>query len=94
MGFTPTEFKKTLFGQFHSNTPLEIEEIDGNSWSIKDPSASISLEVRIENAPPRKLSTIVSLPVLNTEFTFIEITDIQQKEFMRTFFKYFHKGGG
>ena len=97
MGYTPLEFKKALLGQFNSNTSYTIthlgSEKESESWSIEDQSESILIEVSIAVGPPRKIA-LLTLPVLNTDFTFKQITEIQQKEFMRTFFKYFHKGGG
>lgn len=93
MGYTPIEFKKALLGQFNSNTAYEITELGENSWSIQNLSESISIEVKIAVAAPRKIA-MLTLPVLNTDFSFIEITDTQKKEFIKTFLKYFHKGGG
>ena len=93
MGYTPLEFKKALLGQFNSNTPFEITELEPDSWSIQNLSESILIEVKIAVGPPRKIA-MLTLPVLNTEFTFKQITESQKKEFMKTFFKYFHKGGG
>ncbi len=97
MGYTPLEFKKALLGQFNSNTAYTITNIESvagvESWSIEDQAESISIEVSIVVGPPRKIA-LLTLPVLNTDFTFKQITEAQQKEFMRTFFKYFHKGGG
>lgn len=93
MGYTPLEFRKALFGQFNSNTPFAINDIGTDSWSIEDVDESISLEVSIAVGQPRKIA-MLTLPVLNTEFNFKQITEPQEKEFMRLFFKYFHKGGG
>ena len=93
MGYTPLEFRKALLGQFDSNTNFTIKEIGVDSWSIEDAQESISIEVRIAVGPPRKIA-LLTLPVLNTEFTFKQISESQEKEFMKTFLKYFHKGGG
>jgi len=93
MGYTPLEFRKALLGQFNSNTSFTINEIATDAWSIEDSDASISIEVSIEIGKPRKIA-LLTLPVLNTEFHFKQISEIQKKEFMKTFFKYFHKGGG
>ncbi len=93
MGYTPPEFKKALLGQFNSNTPYVITEIGSDSWSIENSSESIAIEVSIAVGKPRKIA-MLTLPVLNTDFAFKKITEAQQKEFMKTFFKYFHKGGG
>ena len=93
MGYTPLEFKKALLGQFDSNTNFTIKEIGNDAWSIEDLDKSISVEVTIAVGTPRKIA-LLTLPVLNTEFNFKQITDVQDKEFMKTFFKYFHKGGG
>ncbi len=93
MGYTPLEFRKALLGQFDSNTNFSIKEIGTDSWSIEDIDESIYIEVSIVVGTPRKIA-LLTLPVLNTEFIFKQITEIQEKEFMKTFFKYFHKGGG
>ena len=97
MGYTPPEFKKALLGQFNSNTPYSITELfsdsSSGSWSIENPAESISIEVSIVIGPPRKIA-MLTLPVLNTDFVFKQISESQQKEFMKIFFKYFHKGGG
>jgi len=93
MGYTPKEFRKVLLGQFYSNTIFEINEIATDSWSIENTVALISIEISIEVAPPRKIA-MLTMPVLNTEITFKKITETQLEEFMKTFFKYFHKGGG
>lgn len=93
MGYTPLEFRKALLGQFNSNTPYTISDLGPDSWSIENSSESILIEVSIAIGEPRKIA-MLTLPVLNTDFTFKKITESQQKEFMKTFFKYFHKGGG
>ncbi len=93
MGYTPPEFKKALLGQFNSNTPYTITELSPESWSIENQSESISIEVSIAIGSPRKIA-MLTLPVLNTEFIFKQISESQQKVFMKIFFKYFHKGGG
>jgi len=93
MGYTPLEFKKALLGQFNLNTPYSITDLGSEKWSIENSAESISIEVSIAVGPPRKIA-MLTLPVLNTEFIFKQITGSQQKEFMKTFFKYFHKGGG
>jgi hypothetical protein len=53
----------------------------------------MSIEIRITVAEPRKIA-MLTLPVLATEFSFITATESQQNDFLKTFFKYFHKGGG
>ena len=93
MGYTPQEFKKALLGQFDSNTNFTIKEIGKDAWSIEDTDESISIEVRIAVGKPRKIA-LLTLPVLDTEFNFKQISKPQEKEFMKTFLKYFHKGGG
>lgn len=93
MGYTPLEFRKALLGQFDSNTNFTIKEIGVDTWSIEDAAESISIEVSIAVGPPRKIA-LLTLPVLNTEFNFKQITEAQEKDFMKTFLKYFHKGGG
>lgn len=101
MGYTPLEFKKALLGQFNSNTAYTITKLEPSlgsaveteSWSIEDKSESILVEVSIAVGAPRIIA-LLTLPVLNTDFVFKKITETQHKEFMKTFFKYFHKGGG
>ena len=93
MGYTVPEFKKALLGQFNSNTSYVISEIATDSWSIVDARENISIEVSIAVGPPRKIA-MLTMPVLNTDFDFKQITETQHTEFMKTFFKYFHKGGG
>jgi len=93
MGYTPIEFRKALFGQFDSNTNFTINEIGNDAWSIEDLAESIYIEVSIAVGKPRKIA-LLTLPVLNTEFNFKQISETQEKEFMKTFLKYFHKGGG
>lgn len=93
MGYTPVEFRKALFGQFDTNTNFSIKEMGVDTWSIEDRAESISMEVNIVVGKPRKIA-LLTLPVLNTVFNFKQITEAQEKEFMKTFFKYFHKGGG
>lgn len=93
MGYTPMEFRKALFGQFDSNTNFTIKEIGVDAWSIEDANEAIDIEVRIAVGKPRKIA-LLTLPVLNTEFDFKQLNSSQEKAFMKTFFKYFHKGGG
>jgi len=93
MGYTPLEFRKALFGQFDSNTNFTIKEIGIDAWSIEDSDDSFFIEVKIAVGEPRKIA-LLTLPVLNTEFNFDKINEHQQKDFMKTFLKYFHKGGG
>ncbi len=63
------------------------------AFFLYDDAVGGTNEVRIAVAPPRKIA-MLTLQVLNTDFDFKQITETQQKEFMKTFFKYFHKGGG
>jgi len=93
MGYTPPEFKKALLGQYNSNTSYTITATAENAWSIEDVEESISVAVKIAVGAPRKIA-LLTLPVLNTEFTYIDMSEAQIKAFMKTFFKYFHKGGG
>ena len=51
------------------------------------------IEVSIVVGEPRKIA-MLTMPVLHTTFDFKQISETQENEFIKTFFKYFHKGGG
>ncbi len=93
MGYTPAEFEKTLIGQFNSNTSYQVKQLTHNHWSLSHVNESFDVEVKIASAKPRKIA-MLTLPVLDTEFSFINASESQQQELLKTFFKYFHKGGG
>ncbi len=93
MGYTPAEFEKTLTGQFNSNTSYQVKQISDNHWSLSHANESLAVEIKIAPAEPRKIA-MLTLPVLDTEFLFINTRESQQQELLKTFFKYFHKGGG
>ena len=93
MGYTPAEFKKTLQGQFSLKTKYANKELAANNWMIYPEDGDYSIEINIEDAPPRQIA-MLTLPVLNAHFRFIECSDIQRDQFLTIFFKYFHKGGG
>lgn len=93
MGYTPAEFEKALLGQFNSNTSYQIKQLTHNHWSVSHASEPLAVEITIAAAEPRKIA-MLTLPVLDTEFSFINATESQQQELLKTFFKYFHKGGG
>ncbi len=93
MGYTPAEFKKTLQGQFIQNTPYSCTEITPNEWVINTDEEDASVSIRIKAALPRKIA-MLSLPVLETRFQFDKMSESQRNDFLTTFFRYFHKGGG
>ncbi len=93
MGYTPKEFKKTLQGLFISQTPYSCEEVSSQSWQITVEDESTTVNINIEEAPPR-IIVLLTLPVLNVSFEFQKSNKEQQQVFMKTFFRYFHKGGG
>lgn len=93
MGYTPKEFKKVLLGQFSTHTPYLISEVAENEWQLSHTKDECVTHITINVGEPRKIA-LLSLPVLHTQFDFKHANDIQQQDFMRLFFKYFHKGGG
>ena len=93
MGYTPKEFKKTLQGLFILQTLYSCEEFSSNHWKITVENESTTVDIRIIEAPPRIIA-LLTLPVLNVSFNFKNTTQEQQENFMKTFFRYFHKGGG
>ena len=93
MGYTPKEFKKTLQGLFITQTSYSCEEFSHQHWQITVESESTLVDIKIEEAPPRIIA-LLTLPVLNVLFEFKESSEEQQTDFIKTFFKYFHKGGG
>ena len=93
MGYTPAEFEKTLLGQFTTNTQFVVKKLGSNNWSISHEEGSFEAQIKTCVAAPRKIA-MLTLPVLDTEFAFITTTESEQKDFLKTFFKYFHKGGG
>ncbi len=93
MGYTPKEFKKTLLGLFISQTSYVCEEFSANYWQITVDDETTKVDIKIEEAPPRIIA-LLTLPVLNVSFGFHQSTEDQQTIFMKTFFRYFHKGGG
>lgn len=93
MGYTPKEFKKTLKGLFVTQTSYSCEEFSHLHWKITVKGEPTVVEIKIEEAPPRIIA-LLKLPVLNVFFEFKESSEEQQADFIKTFFKYFHKGGG
>jgi len=93
MGYTPKEFKKTLQGLFISQTPYSCKEYSPQYWQITAENENTVVDIYIEEAPPRIIA-LLTLPVLNVVFDFKNSTKEQQTIFMKTFFKFFHKGGG
>lgn len=93
MGYTPKEFKKTLQGLFISQTSYSCEEYTLQYWRITVKDETTTVDIKIEEAPPRIIA-LLTLPVLNASFEFKESSQEQQADFMKTFFRFFHKGGG
>ena len=93
MGYTPAEFKKTLLGQFSLKTPYVSKEESSYHWLISSDEGDFLAKVMLKEMPLRKIA-MLSLPVLQVHFQFNKASDHQQKQFLSTFFKYFHKGGG
>jgi len=93
MGYTPKEFKKTLQGLFISQTSYSCEEYTPQYWQLTIEDESTTVDIKIEEAPPRIIA-LLTLPVLNVSFEFQKSNEEQKKAFMKTFFRYFHKGGG
>jgi len=102
MSYTPLEFRKTLFGQFTQNTPFSLKEINEHEWVIylqadarqaNDSSEQAQVKIKINQSAPRKIA-MLSLPVLQVIFEFNVLSIHQETEFMKRFFRYFHKGGG
>ncbi len=93
MGYTPKEFKKTLQGLFISQTPYSCKELSILHWEITVEDQPTIVDIEIEEAPPRIIA-LLTLPVLNVSFEIKESSQKQQTDFMKTFFRFFHKGGG
>ena len=93
MGYTPAEFKKTLQGLFISQTPYSCEEYSSTYWQITVEDKSTIVDIKISEAPPRIIA-LLTIPVLNVSFEFIQVCEEEREDFMKTFFKFFHKGGG
>ena len=93
MGYTPSEFKKTLQGQFTTKTCYSCKELSSNHCLISTEDGSMTVDIKIKESAPRKIA-MLSLPVLNTHFQFNNASESQKESFLKTFFKYFHKGGG
>ncbi|MEE9326298.1 MAG: hypothetical protein V3U71_03305 [Cocleimonas sp.] len=93
MGYTPSEFKKTLQGQFTTRTEYSYKEFSPDHWLILLDKESMSVDIKINESTPRKIA-MLTLPVLNVYFEFDNTSESQQVDFLKTFFKYFHKGGG
>jgi len=95
MGYTISEFSNTLQGQFIQNTSFSLKQINTTEWivSIANISKTSSVKIKIAQAEPRKIA-MLTLPVLDTRFAFENTSQIQQSDFMKIFFRYFHKGGG
>ncbi len=93
MGYTPKEFKKTLQGLFISQTSYSCKEFSVSHWEISVEDQPTIVDIKIEEAPPRIIA-LLTLPVLNVSFEIKESSQKQQTDFMKTFFRFFHKGGG
>lgn len=92
MGYTEPEFRKTLLGQFIQNTAFSAEELSQQEWLISIENKA-SVRIKISQAEPRKIA-MLTLPVLKTVFKFNNVSATQESDFMKVFFRYFHKGGG
>ncbi len=95
MGYTIAEFSKTLHGQFLTKAAsYSCQDVSSTQWkfSVAD---KLKVDIYISEESPRVIA-MLSLPVLNVEFTFNEGNEDleQQALFLKRFFKYFHKGGG
>jgi hypothetical protein len=95
MGYTPAEFIKTLQGQFINNNPYTCNQLDENIWQIVfgEDAGEASVNVQVTPTRPRKIATLI-LPVLNVRFEFFHANTQQIDDFLGTFLRYFHKGGG
>lgn len=94
MGYTESEFRKTLTGQFTQNTSYTCMKLSKNHWLIyiEEKNKKV-INIQISQALPRKIA-MLELPVLDVCFEFNQISTVEQENFMNTFFQYFHKGGG
>ena len=94
MGYTIAEFSKTLHGQFiNDEATYRCEDISLTHWEISI-SGTPAVTIKIAEAPPRKIA-MLSLPVLDVQFEFESSLYLkEQEQFLKRFFKYFHKGGG
>ncbi len=93
MGYTPKEFKKTLQGLFITQTSYSCREYTPNHWQITAEDNIAIADIKIKEAPPRVIA-LLTLPVLDVLFEFKTTNQSQQNEFIKNFFRYFHKGGG
>jgi hypothetical protein len=94
MGYTIPEFAKTLHGQFLTEqSEFSCEEVRIKQWDVTFNQTTQKVTIKISEALPRVIA-MLSLPVLDVGFQFIGCTDQQQAQFLKRFFKYFHKGGG
>ena len=87
MGLTFREFLRTLPGAI---APLTFQ-LDGRAVTIVHPAGTIL--INLEETGERKIASI-RLPVTPVEFNFRGLSEADQKEFMRRFDLYFHRGGG
>jgi len=94
MGYTPAEFVKTLQGQFTARTPYQIKSLANDHWEIElDDHHQAKVFITAKAGMSRKIA-MLSLPVLHVTFDFKNISEKEQADFFKTFFRYFHKGGG
>lgn len=96
MGYTPSEFRKTLQGQFIDNTDYSCKEINSREWLLTidgEHQGVAVVNIKISEAAPRIIA-MLTLPVLKTHFQFNHVTEVQRENFINTFLRYFHKGGG
>ncbi len=94
MGYTITEFAKTLHGQFLSEQhTYSCRDVNSTHWEIVDTGEALKVSIKISQAPPR-IVAMLSLPVLDVLLEFEGASKEQQEQFLKRFFTYFHKGGG
>lgn len=94
MGYTEKEFTKTLFGQFSLHAGYSIQAQGSHAWLLQLPSPEpFAAEVHIKQGEPRQLG-LIAFSVLHVDFHFTQASEAQQQTFLKTFLRYFHKGGG
>ncbi len=94
MGYLDSEFGTVLRGPFTGDkSGYRCIEIESNHWQVEQSRESFQLEISIAVQAPRKLG-MLSLPVLQVKFTFIDTERLLREKFFHRFHQYFHKGGG
>ena len=94
MGYGADEFGKVLTGPFTGDlTDFESTELACHRWRVTLPGQSFSVQVDVQQSPPRKLG-LFNLPVLKVRFEFEQAEGDTRERFFHRFHQYFHKGGG